>query len=239
MKTNFFYCPFCEDNTRHLEVSLAEATALLTENTAIRITAGIADSSCITRPLQGITGIRVWKCSKCTSVTVRTVDGSVLYEIRENEPTRKANTPNVINNDNRHFISNNYLIQILLNNSRQEPKTEVDSKQKEDAVTIERKGTKISGYREWESGLKKIEDEDLYDIILERPQGVAYDIAKFLQETYLQDCSILDIVNDLCKNERVLIKMRCKKDDALALRSRLEDDGFGKYITISKTNWNH
>lgn len=73
---NIFSCPCCFEKTRHIRVSQEEAFSI-TDGTLGRIVGGIAELSGTSRLSSFLMNCYYWKCTKCSTITMRKSDGTI------------------------------------------------------------------------------------------------------------------------------------------------------------------
>lgn len=116
MGTNTFFCPICNRNTHHLEVSLVETAALQGGNSVVRVAAAAADYFGASKIIKAGTGFGIWKCSECTSVFTRDAAGSIQKTLQIGTPNNSIQTSQeraefVLNMDavNKYFVVQNVM----------------------------------------------------------------------------------------------------------------------------------
>lgn len=90
MGTNSFFCPICDCNTRHIEVTLAEAGTAAGGGRFFRVLNGINDLTGANKMAQFVTGKRCWKCVNCTSIFIRDTSGKIQQVLKQGEPNKKS-----------------------------------------------------------------------------------------------------------------------------------------------------
>ena len=90
MATNSFSCPICGCNTRHIEVTLAEAGAATGGGRLFKVLNGFNDLTGANKTMQFLSGKRCWKCENCTSIFLRDTSGEIQEILKQGEPNKKS-----------------------------------------------------------------------------------------------------------------------------------------------------
>lgn len=80
---NIFECPCCFEKTRHIKVSLQEAFSEM--GNASSVIGGIGDITGLGKISSLILNCHYWKCTKCSTITIRKSDGTIRRIIDEFE----------------------------------------------------------------------------------------------------------------------------------------------------------
>ena len=81
MKTNSFKCPYCNNYTRHITISMRERFASDGAPQVIQFLFGSVNDYLGTAKLgELLTGNNHWKCTECGLYTLRSSDGTIKWK---------------------------------------------------------------------------------------------------------------------------------------------------------------